>query len=497
MLVALVVALLANAASNASAQTPSIARLATLHHHAMGPLPAQTARWSGSITRGGVVQPFTVTADSTGRYRGSWQTALGTTLVGSDGTLEWTQDESGTVSTQQSAHLFAFGYELTKLNAYDFDNDTSSVHGLTTVDGHKAYAIRVDDPSNAMTLYLDAKTYLVDGADTGTSTIRYKAYKRFDGFAVPTEIDETAGGQTTTRTIDSVAFGVDVGGSFAAPKSREPAFPSGSTDVTVDFSDPNQLILIPATVDGKTVHLLVDSGSSTSVIDSDVGKRLGLPTAGVAQIEGANLLTGTYARADTLDVGGVVFTPFIFESVPLDLPDALKRDGIDGVLGYDFLEHFVTRIAYYPHEIQLIAPSSFTYSGTGAVLSLDVSKRLPILSTTIGRSDAGSFTIDTGSDQAVVVYDAYAKAHPFDFQQTSVAPLGSGGAGGGVPVRAVVLNQINFGAFSFGPYPAEVLLGSNGSFTPGVSDGLIGAALLSQFRAVFLDYRGKRLILEK
>jgi len=494
MLIVLVAALLANTTS----QTPTIAELAKLHRHAMGPMPASTARWTGSITRGDVVQPFTVNADSTGRYRGSWQTALGLTLVGSDGKVDWTQDESGAVESQPSTHSFALGYELARLDAYDFSDKNATVSGPSALDNRQVYTLKIADADNPMTLYIDAKTYLVDGADAPDSTIRYRAHKRFNGFEVPTQIDATSGAQTTTRKIDTVTFGVDVAGLFAPPASREPTFPKGSTDVSVSFDNPHALILIPVSIDGKTVHMLVDSGSSTSVIDADVAKRLGLPTAGVAQIEGANLITGTYARADTLDVGGIAFDPFILEAVPLELPQPLRRDGIDGVLGFDFLQHVVIRVAYYPHELQLIQPSAFTYGGTGAVMNIDLSRRVPTVTAAMSGNDKATFTVDTGSDQGLVLYDTFANSHPKDFTHPlDIDPSESGGVGGQVAARPVTVVQINLGQFAVNNVPAEVLLRSTGAFAPGLSDGLMGAGLLDAFRAVFLDYRGKRLILEK
>ena len=91
-----------------------------------------------------------------------------------------------------------------------------------------------------------------------------------------------------------------------------------------------------------------------------------------------------------------------------------------------------------------------------------------------------------------------ASAHPRDFvDPMDVEPRSSSGVGGDFSTRAGVVTQFNLGDFSVAQVPAEIILHSSGAFTSGESNGLIGAKLLGAFRAVFLDYRGKRLILEK
>jgi hypothetical protein len=492
-------AMIAAAVIGSATPLPSVDDLVLRHKHAVGRFASTTAHWTGTITRGDGAEHFEVTADYTGRYRQSWTTPLGTYMEGCDGTNDWVADENGTVTTQPTQHQFSFEYALVRLNAFRLDSTTqATVSGPVDVDGRHAYALKLVEGDRSTTLYLDVQTALVDGADSGDHVVRYKTYKTFDGAPIPTSIEETAGGSKVTRTIDDVTFGVSVAGAFDAPAPREPAFPTGDDDVNTTFDSPHGLIVLQAKINDKPVRLLLDSGSSSSVIDADVAKNLQLPTAGTAQVQGAGLLSGTFARADKVDVAGITFTPLIMEAIPLKLPDTISHEKIDGVLGYDFLSHVVARIAYFTKQIQFIRPDTFKYSGTGAVLTADLSSRVPYVPASMGSGDKGTFTVDTGSDEGLVLYNDFASQHlrdfvdPMEMQQKS-----SGGVGGEFSTRAGVVTLFNLGIFQVTQVPAEIVLHASGAFSQGESDGLIGARVLGEFRAVFLDYRGKRLILEK
>jgi len=340
MLAVLVAALVGSASP-----LPSVDDLIIRHHRALGRMTATTAHWTGTIAYGDKVQTFEVTADYTGRYRQSWTSPLGTILEGSDGKNDWTQDVNGDVSVQPAQHAFSFQYSLVRLNDFRLDSaNKTEVSGPVKIDGRPAYALKVVDGDRSMTLYIDVDTALVDGADAGDHVIRYHEYRTFDGTPVPTVVQDTAEGSTVTRTVTDVKFGVSVTGAFDPPAPREPSFPSGITDVSTSFASPHGLIVLDAKINDKPIKLLLDSGSSSTVIDADVAKNLQLPTAGTAQVEGSGLLSGTYARSDKLDVAGITFAPFILEAVPLRLPAVIAHEGIQGVLGYDFLSHVVTRI---------------------------------------------------------------------------------------------------------------------------------------------------------
>jgi hypothetical protein len=288
----------------------------------------------------------------------------------------------------------------------------------------------------------------------------------------------------------------------------------------VSFSSERGLIELDCRINDKPVKLLLDSGSSTSVIDSGAAVRLGMPTGGVARINAASELDGKVTRADTLSMGGATFHNFVMEAVPLDLPRTLAQDHIDGIIGYDVLEQLVARISYFEDRVEFMLPSAFTYTGTGAVLPVTITNRVPRIDAKLGRSgDPATLTVDTGSDGALVLYRSFADTHAADFETLSlsdtedmtsnvtrgpdiVTPSKSvdnarGAGGGDIPIRLATMSRMDLGQFTIVDLFTQVVLRSTGAFAPTQSDGILGAGALSKFNAVFLDYPGKRVILEK
>jgi hypothetical protein len=64
-------------------------------------------------------------------------------------------------------------------------------------------------------------------------------------------------------------------------------------------------------------------------------------------------------------------------------------------------------------------------------------------------------------------------------------------------VKTTYVSRLNLGHYIVDRVFTEIVLEPTGAFTPTASDGLLGAAVLSKFGAVFLDYSGGRFILER
>ena len=510
---------LPSAPSDLSLPTPS--QLFERHSRAYGLLPVGSIRWSGTLTSGETQANYDVVADPAGHYRQNSKLSLSNHAEGDDGSVYWQQDENGNVTSSPATSHHGAVSRLLRLNDYKFDVPGAKVTGIVNMDGRQAYAVRTRIAETDAVLYIDVASALVDGGDFGPRTVRYHSYKRFEGVPVPTQAIDSDGTTSTTTTVDAVHFAAAVKAStFAAPAQREPEMHAGVSQFTVSFDTERGLIELGCKINDKSVRLLLDSGSSTSVIDTSAATRLGMPTGGVAKINAASELDGTITRADTLSIGDATFHDFVMESVPLRLPRALAQDHIDGIIGYDVLAQLVARISYFNSDVQFTLPSAFKYSGTGAVLPMTLTNRVPRIDAKLGRlGDPVGLTVDTGSDGALVLYRSYADSHPADFEMTSLgnadtmgAPLtrgpdlsptkpalstASGAGGGDIPIRVATISRMDLGQFSLIDLFTQVVLRSTGAFSPAQSDGILGAGALSKFGAVFVDYPGARIILEK
>lgn len=506
------------------ARPTTLEALLDRHEHAIGLFP-EAATWSGSIVQGGTAIQYTSVADAEGRYRTDYTMPYGQRSEGADGSVHWSQDVNGNVTSEPLIRRRSLVTRLLGYNAALYDPTIVwRLDGSAQIDGHEAYRLRTKFGEYDATFYLDEKTALLDGVDVATRSFRYQ-YTRYGSMMLPSTTVESQDQASVTTTIANATFSLGKDVSFAPPPPRLPDFPAGQSEVGLNFDSTRSLIVVSASINGKPVKLLVDSGSSTSLIDLDEAKALQLPMSGSAHVAGAAMLTGTVAHVETLDLAGLRFHPFIFEAVPLGLPAAIRGYGIEGIIGYDVLARVVARIDYDRARLRLISPASFTYAGTGAVIPLDASSRVPHVAAMLGQKDPVNFTVDTGSDSGLILYNDFAQAHPQDFMRPGdlaseasknlgaeacpVPPCSAdpskffgdlrlaSGAGGNIHVKTAYVQRLDLGKFAVERVFTEIVLQPTGAFVPTQTDGLLGAGVLKQFGAVFLDYSGGRLILER
>jgi predicted aspartyl protease len=503
--------------SAAPAHGVSLLALLSRNEHAIGLVP-DAATWSGEIVQGGTKVQYASMGDIDGRFRTVYTMPYGQRSEGSDGSVHWVQDVNGDTATEQLARRRSLTSRLIGFNAALRDPSIVwTLDGESTLDGKQVYRLHTKFGEFNALFYVDARSSLLDGVDIASRSIRYTAYNRFGPLTMPSTTVETQDDVNVTTTVTGVNFSERVEASFTPPPSRLPEFPAGQAEVGLNIDEPRSLIVVTASINSRPIRMLVDSGSSTSLIDLDAAKAMGLPTSGSAHVAGAAMLTGAVARAETLDLNGLRFHPFIFEAVPLGLPSTLRGYGIQGILGYDVLARVVARIDYGRAHLRLISPSSFSYNGTGAVIPLDAGSRVPRVAATLSGKDPVTFTVDTGSDSGLILYSDFAQSHARDFMKPgdlaseacNVPPCDvdlskffgdlriASGAGGNIHVKTAYVQRLDLGKFAVERAFNEIVLQPTGAFVPSQSDGLLGAGVLTQFGAVFLDYGGGRLILER
>jgi len=501
-------------AAAATSPLPSIQVIFKKHRESLGRLPALAAHWTGSIIEDGQTARYDITATRDGRYRRLYVLAMTSQAEGNDGPLDWEQDANGNVRTMPAEHHTSMDARLVRLNDVTFDAGTSAVLGSSNLDGHKVYSVSAPLHGDTAIVYYDAGTWLIDGVDVGSETVRYRSYHRFAGVAVPVDVQETTASKSVSVTVDNVDFAPPTSSAFEPPRQREPIFPKGLTRVSINFDSPHGLIVCAVKVNGHPTRFLIDSGSTTSIIDLDAAQRLGLPQGGHSKVEGATTFVGTVARIDSFEVAGIRFEPLYVQAVPLRLPSKIAHEGIDGVLGYDLFSALVVRISYKNAHLELSLPSGFAYSGTGSIIRADLGKHIPIIVASVGKDHPGSFSIDTGSTARLVLYKHFADANSVDFLNPTEHDIGifqeyiydpedftpstASAAGGEFPTRHAVLDRLNLGAFSLPDLPTEIVMREEGAFASDSStDGIVGGGSLAMFDAVFLDYPESRIIFEK
>ena len=138
-----------------------------------------------------------------------------------------------------------------------------------------------------------------------------------------------------------------------------------STDVTVRMQQVRQTLTVSTRINGtRDARLIVDTGSSHTILSREIAQGLGLLSR--LQARPATLTTGggpvivQLARVDSIRIGGAEVRENLV--VVYDLPDL--PPGVDGILGLSFLSQFQVILDMPSGEFRLRQPGNAapTYS---------------------------------------------------------------------------------------------------------------------------------------
>ena len=283
---------------------------------------------------------------------------------------------------------------------------------------------------------------------------------------------------------------------------------TSASTVTISLSaDINNELTAQVCIAGQgPFHLLVDTGASATALDSSVTSRLHLAKAGPPQqfFGVGRPLEGQPVKVSRWNLGGLRLAPQIVYSEHLGL-----SPHVDGLLGSDVLSRFgAIRLDY--DQAQLIVARSEGPALSKQVIQGDAGHRLPaafaryqpqaILPLTVVDFDGAAvatatvnvgprtllFEIDSGSTRSAIA-TSEAAGLGLTPEPGQVQVEGVGGSANATLER--------FSAWSLGSVrlvPEDLI--SVG--LPGL-DGLLGADVLSQFRAVTIDYTDATLAIDQ
>ena len=273
---------------------------------------------------------------------------------------------------------------------------------------------------------------------------------------------------------------------------------AGST--TVPFRLYGNHIYVKATVDGKTYAFVFDTGGAAS-LSSIAEKQLNLPVVATAQISG----TGNSAEPmgvvvpTVASLGDARLEKAYFLVLPaaIDLGSPYEGLQFGGVLGREFFAQQIVTIDYAHKTLTLANPQVFRVDPNATALPLTLrSGVFPNVRAAVDGVE-GSFDIDAGSPQALMLSERFANANGLVAKMPRTVEATPGrGIGGLMTGVAGRVNTLNLGGAVLTDPVAYIVHATGGVFSAPDLDGNIGADVLRRF-TVTIDVPDKTMFLTK
>lgn len=431
---------------------------------------------------------------------------------GYDGERIWMVDANGKLQYQKDPATLEEQVTRCLLTSYEYlspgDDVTITVLEPDTVRGTYCVVLELVPEGGARcTISLDASNHLMKSlaidARLGTIVQYYGDYRLVDGLMIPFEVlsHHVTRNIHIAAHIQSIEINVPIDPVLFLPPAEsidDYRFTSGCSAELIPFTFRNGHIYLPVRIGevvGETMFLL-DSGAGMTVIDSSMAAEMDLPLGGKVPGASAGGMTSFHlARFPGFGVAGIEFleqTVLIFPVA--DLLRAFSDIEVRGVLGYDFLSRFVTRIDYENNRISFFEPDSFMAMEGEVAIDAPLLHSIFSFEGTIDGKYRGTFLLDTGANNSLLQKTFSVGDSPR--ADTCLMGLTIQGAGGSEDVDLCRFHSLEFGGVTI-PDPVFVVpSGEGGMETFEGIDGVIGNDILERF-TVTLDYRNQQVLLER
>jgi hypothetical protein len=451
----------------------------------------------------------------TGRTYGTFRLGPLSGAQGYDGSVAWTQDESG----QSRAETTPDAVEASRSSAYRTtfsfwypDRVPGTVEYLRqeSIDAREYDVLRMlPAGGRSFDVWVNRETNLIDRLSereaTETRTETYSDYREVGGVRVPFAFRFSRGDSKydQTFTVDAVEFNVPVDDArFAQPSPplADYIFPAKQASVEVPFKVYNGHIYLQVRINGKGPLLMLFDSGGANILENRVARELGLKAEGALAGSGVGESKQDVGltKVDTLEIGGIVVKSQVFST--LDLGDFARRveglDNVSGLVGYELFKRFPVMIDYQRSRAIFYDPQKFKYAGTGTRVPFRFKGHVPEVDGTID-GIAGAFDIDTGSrsslDLAGPFVDKYGLVEKLDPRVRVVSGAGVGGRVYSLLARA---QSLTLGGVRVDKPVTYLSRQEKGAFADAYIAGNVGYGVLSRFNVTF-DYPHQQLFFEK
>lgn len=434
--------------------------------------------------------------------------------AGDNGTTPWVLDANGKLRIERDPYALARREAEKRLALFEHLDPASttftiSLLGTRDIDGDLCYTLVIDSTiDNARRVWFISTSSLlmrrseINHPDEQQHVV-YSDYREIDGVLRPFGQHVVILPVGEEQTIQTALFetGVEIDPRLFDPPeggSRDFAFTGGGDHAQVPFRFIENHIFVPVIIEGEETMWVVDSGASVSVIDKGYAEKLGLPLSGEMLAESAtNAVELAFTTLPPFRVGGLEFQEQ--QVAALDFVGLFRRTTdleVPGILGYDFLSRFVTRVDYANEMLTFYDPESFEYTGDGTVLDAPLTDNLFRAEATVDGAYTGRWMLDLGAS-GMSFHTPYAVAHGLG-RDGGVLGVAFG-AGGRMLRRRLQYETIEFGGYEVGKpqiSAADYNANAQQELTEGQIAGNLGNSLFRHF-VLYLDYDNQEVTVEK
>jgi hypothetical protein len=434
-------------------------------------------------------------------------------VSGDNGDFRWTLDANGKILVHRDEAVITEREVQKRMENFEH-LDPGSVHftltfgGIESVDDEACYVVVIHNDINETVeryFYSTASLYLLKKIvirPDREEHIVYSDYRDVDGVLMPfREFMETLPtGERQQIVYTKHEFNRKIDPVLFEPPQEDVEdfeFVNGASAENIPFRFIARNIYVPVNIDGKERLWVLDCGASVTVIDSGFAAELGLEFQGPIKAQ---------ATSGVVDLYFVTLPPYRLEGITFKEQKVMtmslrplfeKIHGMEvvGVLGYDFLSRFVTKIDYANEELSFYRPDKFEYSGAGSIIDAPLSEaRMFSIPVTVDDSYTGRWQLDIGASGSDFSYPYADKHGLLDKEGVETIYFGAAGAAKARRTRFRTMAVDDYAVK--GPVIDLPLEAGTGVFSGTSLAGNIGNAFLRHF-ILYLDYERQQVIFEK
>jgi Aspartyl protease len=290
----------------------------------------------------------------------------------------------------------------------------------------------------------------------------------------------------------------------ASARVRDRRFANGLSAVGIPlvFSGKGHMFVRVRVNNSAPLLFGLDSGFEQTAISLNQAQALNLKTYGDTKARGVGEGEAdiSFARNVRFDLPGLNFRLSEIGVLELNFPSPIPGEAIAGIIGYDFISQFVTRINYVDNFIDLYSPRTYQYSGRGDILPIKMIDNYPTIPATISLPGLPPFKaqmeIDTGAETGVFFNSPFVKRHKLLDSKQETKEAGMLGIGGTSRIRIGRADRIRLGRTVIPNPVVHFSLATKGEAADAIVAGQISNEILRYFKVAIFDAARHRLILE-